>query len=220
MTDHNPHLRRVASRRLSLFLIVATLVSIPAVHWLGWRIGLMAGFDAAASIFILSCMRLLHISSPQMIRAHACADDAGRWALLAISSLVMVAILAAVASELMAGNLPALEKYPFILATITLAWCFGNMVYALHYAHMHYTEVAEDGPNVGHGALHFPGTAEPDYWDFLYFAFTFGLAFATSDVNIESQRIRRVAILHCMAAFAFNIGVIGFTINLLAGLHN
>ena len=41
------------------------------------------------------------------------------------------------------------------------------------------------------------------------------MAFATSDVQIASQRVRRVVTVHCLAAFAFNIGVLAFTINVL-----
>ena len=61
----------------------------------------------------------------------------------------------------------------------------------------------------------FPGTSEPLYWDFIYFAFTCGMAFATSDVVIKDQHIRKVVTIHCLAAFAFNIGVLAFTINVL-----
>jgi uncharacterized membrane protein len=42
------------------------------------------------------------------------------------------------------------------------------------------------------------------------------MAFATSDVEVTSQSIRKVVTFHCLAAFAFNIGVLAFTVNLLA----
>ena len=41
------------------------------------------------------------------------------------------------------------------------------------------------------------------------------MTFQTSDVQITSPRIRRLALVHSLAAFAFNIGVIAFTINAL-----
>jgi uncharacterized membrane protein len=53
------------------------------------------------------------------------------------------------------------------------------------------------------------------YWDFVYFAFTLGMTFQTSDVTITSERIRRIVTIHCLAAFFFNIGVLAFTINVL-----
>jgi uncharacterized membrane protein len=72
-----------------------------------------------------------------------------------------------------------------------------------------------DAP-AGCAGFRFPGTAEPVYWDFVYFAFTCGMAFATSDVEVTNQKIRKVVTFHCLAAFAFNIGVLAFTVNLLA----
>jgi uncharacterized membrane protein len=41
------------------------------------------------------------------------------------------------------------------------------------------------------------------------------MAFATSDVEISNKHVRRVVTVHCLAAFAFNIGVLAFTINVL-----
>ena len=43
------------------------------------------------------------------------------------------------------------------------------------------------------------------------------MTFQTSDVQITLSGIRRIALLHCFAAFVFNIGVIAFTINVLGG---
>lgn len=37
----------------------------------------------------------------------------------------------------------------------------------------------------------------------------------TSDVAVTDDRIRRVTVIHALAAFAFNIGILAFTINVL-----
>ena len=51
--------------------------------------------------------------------------------------------------------------------------------------------------------------------DFVYFAFTLGVALQTSDVVITSPGIRRVVTVHCVAAFFFNLGVLALAINVL-----
>ena len=94
---------------------------------------------------------------------------------------------------------------------LAFAWLFSNTVYALHYAHLAYSNEAKCM------GLSFPDTAEPLYWDFVYFAFTIGMTFQTSDVTISDQSIRRIVAMHGLAAFAFNIGVLAFTINVLGG---
>ena len=63
--------------------------------------------------------------------------------------------------------------------------------------------------------LSFRELPHPVYWDFIYFAFTCGMAFATSDVAITETHMRKTVTIHCLAAFGFNIGVLAFTINVL-----
>ena len=53
--------------------------------------------------------------------------------------------------------------------------------------------------------------------DFLYFSFTLGMTFQTSDTGVESRHMRQVVTLHCLTAFVFNIGVLAFTINTIGG---
>jgi uncharacterized membrane protein len=41
------------------------------------------------------------------------------------------------------------------------------------------------------------------------------MAFATSDVQVTETHMRKTVAIHSLAAFAFNIGVLAFTINVL-----
>ena len=132
-----------------------------------------------------------------------------------LTVFLSLVILVAVAGELTAEQQLTTTDTLLVIATLALAWTFANMVYALHYAHLFYS--SEDG---GHdlGGLDFPGKRpEPDYWDFVYFSFTLGVALQTSDVCITSSGIRRVVTLHCIAAFVFNLGVLAMAINILSG---
>jgi uncharacterized membrane protein len=51
--------------------------------------------------------------------------------------------------------------------------------------------------------------------DFAYFAFILGVAVQTADVDITSPHIRRIATIHCIAGFFFNLGVLALTINVI-----
>lgn len=192
--------------------VVALFAAVPAAWWIlgNWDLAFMAGFDAAAILFLASVAPLLGTSSGATIRGHARDNDANRTVLLAITGLVMAVLLVAIAAESV-GNTPQPLTKILIIVTLILAWLFSNTVYALHYAHMAYG----DGDGIECDGIAFPGTAEPVYWDFAYFAFTLGMAFATSDVQIKDASIRRVVVIHCLAAFGFNIGVLAFTINVL-----
>ena len=188
-------------------LIVGFPIFVNLLH--RWALGAMATFDVAAILFLGSCLPLLRTHEVAVIRRHAASNDANRQVLLGITGVVMAVLFIAIAAEAIGHNPQPFTK-ALIIATLALAWLFSNTIYAIHYAHLAYRH-----PERGCLGLDFPGTKVPVYWDFVYFAFTCGMAFATSDVQITSQHIRKVVTIHCLAAFAFNIGVLAFTINVL-----
>lgn len=196
----------IAPPRFLAFL-AALVVGVPlaASAMRDLALGAMVGFDVAALLFLALCFPLLR-SSAALIRTHAKANDANRTLLLVVTGIVIVVLLIAIAAETV-GQRPQPETKLLVVATLALAWLFSNSVYAFHYAHLTYSE--------GGRALEFPSTPEPGYWDFVYFAFTLGMTFQTSDVAIHDERIRRVVTMHSFAAFVFNIGVLAFTINVL-----
>ena len=201
----------IGAWRFIMFAFLLFAGIIPAGEWLASRwLGIIAAFDVAAIAFLASCMPLLSIDDPKTIEATAKKNDAARTVLLVVTAIVMAVLLIAVAAETVGAHPQPLTKWLIVL-TLIIAWLFSNSVYALHYAHMAYIH-----PPTGCEGFRFPGTAEPVYWDFVYFAFTCGMAFATSDVEVTDQSIRKVVTFHCLAAFAFNIGVLAFTVNLLA----
>jgi uncharacterized membrane protein len=200
----------IAPPRFLAFLgILAAGVPVGRVLLGNWALGAMAGFDVASLVFLLSCIPLLGTKEARVIHGHAGENDANRTELLAIVGIVITVLLIAIAAEAV-GRTPQPFTKILIIATLVFAWLFSNMIYALHYAHLVYMH-----PERGCVGLEFPHTTHPVYWDFVYFAFTCGMAFATSDVQITSTRMRKIVTIHCLAAFAFNIGVLAFTINVL-----
>ena len=200
----------IAPWRFLVFMALL-IIGVPvASQLLGSRpLGAMAGFDLAAALFLILCVPLLGTSEARIIREHAKANDANRVVLLAITGIVMAILLIAIGVETV-GHTPQPFTRILIIATLVIAWVFSNTIYAVHYAHLAYRK-----PAAGCAGLEFPNTPEPVYWDFVYFAFTLGMTFQTSDVTISSGAIRRVVTIHCLAAFFFNIGVLAFTINVL-----
>ena len=198
-------------------LIVGAALATPAVMRLAHDPlqdalfkGFMIGFDLAALFFLLASAHLLRIDDPQVIRDHAASNDANRALLLLITAAISAAVLGAVAMETVGGGgAPGAKTKMLIIATLGMAWLFGNTIYALHYAHLYYTE-----PD---GGLDFKQKVPPGYPDFVYFAFTLGMTFQTSDVDIADRHIRNVVTFHCLAAFVFNLGILAFTINVLGG---
>ena len=201
---------RIPGRFLLFFAVLAAGWAV-GIWQLGWSKGLLAGFDAAALVF-LGAHKPIFRESAKTLRVAAARNDANRVTLLVISFLLSVVIMSAVIAELAqrAGMTP-LDK-GLVAASLVLVWTFANAVYTLHYAHLFYT--ADDGGEDRAG-LEFPKTKEPLMADFVYFAFTLGVAVQTSDVVITSPHIRKVVTAHCVAGFFFNLGVLALTINVL-----
>jgi hypothetical protein len=87
-----------------------------------------------------------------------------------------------------------------------------DLLYHIRRAHFFYGDA--DGPAGAEArGLAFPGRAEPDYWDFLYFPFVIGMTFQASDVQIENHRLHRIGLAHGVLAFFFNVAVLALTIN-------
>jgi uncharacterized membrane protein len=102
----------------------------------------------------------------------------------------------------------------FALAALTLidSWLLVPMIFTTHYADMFYSASAEDRP------LRFPNTPEPVFWDFAYFSFTIAAACQTADVSTAHASVRRVVLAHTLISFLFNASILGFAINVTAGL--
>jgi uncharacterized membrane protein len=203
--------KKIAPPRFLMFAAIFVIGLFIAIPPLGWGRGAMTAFDVAGVFFLIAITPLLLRGEADKMRHQAAANDANRAALLVITGVTMLIILTAVAKELQGkANLTGTV---LVIATLVVAWLFSNTVYAVHYAHLFYSDCDDDGKD--EGGIDFPECAEPDYWDFLYFSFTLGMTFQTSDVQISSRRVRRVVLGQTLAAFVFNIGVLAFTINVL-----
>lgn len=202
--------RRIAPPRFVLFALTLVVAIGALFPVMGGGRAVMAGFDIAAAVFLLAVAPLFRGGTPAAMRRAARANDANRTLMLAITAAVMLVILVAVNVEL-DGRVDATGRR-LVIGTLALAWLFANMVFALHYAHLFYMP---DAQGRDAGGLDVPGTDAPDYWDFLYFSYTLGMTFQTSDVTVKDARLRRVVLGQSLAGFVFNLGVIAFSINVL-----
>lgn len=197
-----------------LFLALLIVSAGALFPFLRLERALLLAFDFSAAIFVGASFLKMRRASPDELRATAARNDSGRAFLLLIAVIVSLVVLVVVGLEL---DLPGDSDAPrvaLVAATLAIAWLFGNMVFAIHYAHMFY----DPGPGGGdHAGLIFPRTEQPIFEDFCYFACVLGMTFQVSDVQIASSRIRRTAMVHGLVAFFFNISIVALTVNVVAG---
>lgn len=172
---------------------------------------ILFAFDTAAVLFLGATLVMILGSDSRSIRHRARKEDEGYWGFLLGSATVAVVALVALAAELHASRHAGSLDIALAVGSVILAWLFLNTIFALHYAHEFY------GGGGKRAGLAFPGNGEPDYWDFVYFAFVLGMTFQVSDVQIGARAIRRVALVHSVIAFFFNVIVIAVSVNIVAG---
>ena len=203
-----------AHRRLMLCAVLLPVVT-GALHAAGLTLSLaiLLGFDAGAVVFLVLTVRVFGRTSAAAMRLHARQQDVGRtgvlWSSVALSCMVLVALWVELRAQSSAG---AVVDMLAAAATIVLSWLYMNMIFALHYAHGYYGH-----RNAMHKGLDFPGTDDPDYWDFAYFSLVLGMTFQVSDVQIVNRRLRRMAMTHGVIAFFFNVFIIAISVNVAAG---
>jgi uncharacterized membrane protein len=195
-----------------IFLLVLVAASIllclvlPAVE------AILIAFDAGVFAFVLSCVRLWRHGTAEVMRREALRDDAGQFLLLVITALISAVILTALGILILDKQALNGGHVAILVATLLASWTFANLVYAFHYARLYYSP----GTSGDHGGLNFPGDGEPEFSDFVNFAFVIGMTCQTADIEIAECAMRRVSTFHGLFAFAFNLGILALTVNVLA----
>lgn len=202
---------RIPHLRFLIFLAVFAGAALALSLRLPVESALILGFDLGAAVFLASALPLWRADGAKAARARAARDDGGRAFLLLTAVAVLAVILLALAR--LVGETGG-ASFAVIAGTLVLAWLFANLVFAFHYGHLFYDSV--EGKDAG--GITLPEGGDPVFADFVYFAFTIGMTCQTADVDISSRAIRRAVTLHGLFAFFFNLGVLAFAVNVLAGI--
>jgi uncharacterized membrane protein len=201
---------------LSALAGLAALVLVPR----DWPPGIREAiaWDLSAAIYLILTFHLMLACKGEALRVRAARQDDSRVVILVILLLAIAASFVAIT-----GLLAAAKDSPhralnlgLAAATIVLAWTVTQVVFTLHYAHEYYRPNGD--PQAFAEGLDFRGERNPDYWDFFYFATSFGAASQTSDISILAKPLRRLATLHAIISFFFNTAVLALAINLAASL--
>ena len=201
-----------------LYWLLPAMFDAPTRLLVAWNIAVVA-YLVLTGIVMVS-------SDDATMRRRARLTDEGRSTVLILAVGSAVTSLAAIVFELLAiKSQPVAQAAPYLalaIATILTAWTFVHIIFTEHYAHEYYSPADEFGVEGGAGGkgprLKFPHEAQPDYLDFLYFAFTIAVANQTADVSIPSRTMRALVLIHAVISYFFNTIILALTINIAAGL--
>lgn len=182
---------------------------------------LLVAFDTSVIIYLTLVFGMMYRSTQRKESPRAMQEDEGAVLILILTILASLLSLASIVLELStSAHLQGSERlFSIILTvlTIIISWVFMHTIFALHYAHLYYRDVAHNrSPN-----LIFPDKhPQPDYWDFVYFSFVIGTSAQTADVSFASRETRKIGTLHTVLAFFYNTAILAFMINISASLIN
>ncbi|MCI0994036.1 DUF1345 domain-containing protein [Pseudomonas corrugata] len=196
----------------ALGLIAGLLVPTDSVIGkilIGWNVGVW-------TYLALMVWLTVRAKAPD-VRRIAEIEDENAGLVLLVVCIAALASLATITFEL-AGSRDLqtagkLLHYGFTALTVIGSWLLIGVIFSVHYARLYYTW---DGKEP---ALRFAeGLTTPNYWDFLYFSFTIGVAVQTSDVGVATRQLRKIVLAQSLIGFVFNTAILGFSINIAAGL--
>ncbi|WP_434604178.1 DUF1345 domain-containing protein [Pseudomonas sp. R1-7] len=176
---------------------------------IGWNTGVW-------SYLLLMFWLTVRAKAPDVKRIAEMEDENAGLVLLmvciaALASLATITFELAGSRELQTAG--KLLHYGVTALTVIGSWLLIGVIFSVHYARLYYTWNGKEP------ALRFAeGLTTPNYWDFLYFSFTIGVAVQTSDVGVATRQLRKIVLAQSLIGFVFNTAILGFSINIAAGL--
>ena len=172
----------------------------------------LIGWDAGVALYLVLVTVMILRSDLDRIRRESALQDEGRITIPVLTVIAAMATLGAIIFWLRNASASETVQPPLLAVmflTTLLSWIFVHVMFAMHYAHEYYAQHRGKG-----GGMRFPGTKDPDYWDYIYFSFVIGTSAAVSDMAITSCTIRRTAMAHGLIAFVFNVTMIALTVSI------
>ena len=211
-------LSKLISRHARLLFstgVAIVLLFLLPEHW-AWVTRVLVSWNVGVLMFVVLVFHLMTGLSATQVNERYQEEDPTAPVILIISIVATIlAMVSIVAFLSMLDQLSQTEKSLHVaLAAFTVidAWILIPTMFTTHYADMYYSAEPDARP------LRFPDTRMPEFWDFAYFSFTIAAACQTADVSTTPGAIRKVVIVHSILSFIFNAAILGFAINVTAGL--
>jgi uncharacterized membrane protein len=222
LTHHLLRPLRVRPRLfISILLGCLSFFLLPA----GWprATRTILSLDLGGLVFLGLTWWMMANATPERMRRRARLQDESRATIMILTVGATCFSLTAIGLELHGlKSLPgdaALLHLALAGVSLVLSWLVTHSLFALHYAHSFYGDADGDPATVDRvGGLIFPECPHPDYWDFMYFSLVVGMTCQTSDVQISSQKMRRLCLSQGVLSFFFNTVILALSINIAAGL--
>jgi uncharacterized membrane protein len=203
----NGHLRHHGRCYAAAVLGAAVYAAMNLAHV---SVAAAAAGDTFFAVYLAASAWLLHNSTKADVKSRAEMEDEGIMIVIVIALAAVTFNVAGIFVVLNQEHRPDLLSLMVVLAAAALGWCMLHTISAFHYANLYYFASAKE---TSEQPLEFPGTEEPDLWDFFYFSFVIGMTAQVSDVQVRTTAMRRAVTGHSVVSFFFNTVLIAMAVN-------
>jgi uncharacterized membrane protein len=197
-------------------MIVAGIAAGVATGLLGeWIYAPAVAWAVAAGVYNAFVWSIITPMGADQTASHAQEEDPRR---ATSDFLILCAAVGSLAAFVlvMIGAKDAHGFDKFMLALLALggavfSWLLVHTLFTLRYAEVYYTAEPPRG-------ISFNQDQPPQYTDFAYMAFSLGMTYQVSDTSITTREMRSAALRHSLLAYAFGVGILATTINLVVSL--
>jgi uncharacterized membrane protein len=208
LVRYHPRIWIAALTGVAVFLFFPMHLSTISRVLVSWNCGV-------ALFLVLIYFWMTRLTAAQICSRYVEEDESAPFISAVVIVAALLSVVAIVEPLATVKQVTGAQRVAHLaLAGLTLldSWLLVPTMFTTHYADMFYSAKESERP------LLFPQTPLPVFWDFAYFSFTIAAACQTSDVSTTNSSIRRVVIAHTLVAFFFNASILGFAINVTAGL--
>lgn len=201
-------------------LLIATTIGIAVYFALPDRwpaiSRLLVAWNGGVLLFLAMVFRWMTSLSAEQICDRFAEEDEGTTLIsiivVSVAVLSLAAIIVVLSTLKHVSGAERAAHLALAAGTLLSSWLLVPTIFTSQYADLFYSADAARRP------LQFPRTEMPVFWDFAYFSFTISCACQTADVSTLDAPIRRVVLAHTLVSFLFNAAILGFAINVGAGL--
>ncbi len=200
---------------LTSIVVGAVLYLLLPLAW-GFLARVLVSWNAGVTVFLVWVfLWMRNCTAEQLYMRYKEEDESALVILVTVlfaALLSLVAIVALLSTVKQVAGFHRATHVALSAATVVSSWVLVPTIFTLHYTDEFYSASDDDRP------LLFPETRRPVFWDFAYFSFTISAACQTADVATANTAIRKVVLAHSLIAFVFNASILGFAVNVSAGM--
>jgi uncharacterized membrane protein len=181
-----------AMQRLAVVLAVAFAAFLAQPSSISWHTRAVVSWDLGVLVYLCLAWWLIARADARMTRDHALGQDQSGYVVFLF--VVGAACASIVAIGFVVGTIKELAFWSrawhltLTIGALISSWLLIQTVFAFHYARRYYA--ISQLERTTSPELLFPGSREPDYLDFAYYAFVVGMTSQVSDVAVTSRQMR------------------------------